>query len=337
MASPARSFFGSVKDKLSRKSRSPSPNPFRPRPTDAALSDGRTPAPFTKAAPPVDGETPPPPYSEVAPPTITVEPAARAPSPAPSASSALSDRSITSPEDPYAFLSSFDTIFLIDDSASMAGRSWREVRDALRAIAPICTAHDDNGIDLYFLNHRPKKGDGYCNIRSPDEVADLFASVQPSGGTPTGTRIAQILGPYLRDYEEQVARTGDPDKSGMKPVNMIVITDGAPTDDPESAIVRLARKLDRLDAPPHQLGIQFFQVGNQRGAAEALRELDDSLAEQADVRDMVDTVTFDATRGAARALSADAILKVVLGAVVRRLDRRRVGADARRSRDRLAP
>lgn len=30
-------------------------------------------------------------------------------------------------EDPYTFLTSFDTVFLIDDSGSMAGRSWREL------------------------------------------------------------------------------------------------------------------------------------------------------------------------------------------------------------------
>ncbi|KAF9776729.1 hypothetical protein IL306_005058, partial [Fusarium sp. DS 682] len=49
----------------------------------------------------------------------------RGASPSPSISS------ITSAEDRYAFLSTFDTVFVIDDSGSMAGRSWREVRDAL--------------------------------------------------------------------------------------------------------------------------------------------------------------------------------------------------------------
>ncbi|RSL81165.1 hypothetical protein CEP52_017259, partial [Fusarium oligoseptatum] len=63
---------------------------------------------------------------------------------------------ITSAEDKYAFLSTFDTIFVIDDSGSMAGRSWHEVREAVGAIAPICTSHDSDGIDVYFLNHRSR-------------------------------------------------------------------------------------------------------------------------------------------------------------------------------------
>ncbi|XP_014559449.1 hypothetical protein COCVIDRAFT_24175 [Bipolaris victoriae FI3] len=54
--------------------------------------------------------------------------------------------------DPYAFLKSFDTIF-IDDSGSMSGRSWQETRKALENITPICTQDDGDGIDLYFLNH----------------------------------------------------------------------------------------------------------------------------------------------------------------------------------------
>jgi hypothetical protein len=222
----------------------------------------------------------------------------------------------------------------------MAGRSWREVKEALRAIAPICTAHDVNGIDIYFLNSRSGTNSegGHCNIRNPDQIESLFSRVRPSGGTPTGTRINQIIKPYLRHYESQIARTGNPDDCGVKPVNMIVITDGVPTDDPESVIISIAKKLDKLDAPPHQVGIQFFQVGRELGAAEALKELDDGLAQQGGgVRDMVDTVTWDGRTGSTQVLSADAILKVVLGAVVKRLDRRRVSVESRMSRTHLAP
>lgn len=348
MSDPSRSILGSIKDKLSVKSRSrsPSPNLQADQPTRNPFAVSQ-PAPSRGFSAPADkNQPPPPPYSEAAPnPTITIQNVgtARAASPAPSASSARSDPSITSPEDPYAFLSSFDTVFLIDDSGSMAGRSWREVKEALRAIAPICTAHDENGIDVYFLNARSgaTAEGGYCNIRSADQVEFLFTNVRPSGGTPTGTRINQILKPYLRHYEKQIARTGNPDDCGVKPVNMIVITDGVPTDDPESVIVSIAKKLDRLEAPPHQVGIQFFQVGRELGAAEALKELDDGLAQQAGgIRDLVDTVTWDGRDGAAHVLSADAILKVVLGAVVKRLDRRanaRLSGESRRSQRHLAP
>lgn len=226
--------------------------------------------------------------------------------------------SVTSAEDKYAFLSTFDTIFVIDDSGSMAGRSWREVRDALQAITPICTDHDADGIDVFFLNHKSRASNGgYCNIRDTAQVQHLFESVRPSGATPTGASLHRILKPYVAS----LARCPDQMET-IKPINIIVITDGCPTDDPESIIAHHARKLDTIDAPPYQVGIQFFQVGSEPSATRALRELDDDLAEQG-IRDMVDTVTWDASsKSSSRELTADGILKVVLGAVVRRLDRK---------------
>ncbi|KAL1877548.1 hypothetical protein VTK73DRAFT_8606 [Phialemonium thermophilum] len=249
---------------------------------------------------------------------------------------APSIHSVTTAEDPYAFLSTFDTVFLVDDSGSMAGRSWHETEAALRAITPICTSHDADGVDVYFLNARNRgpganAAGGFCGLTSAAAVENLFSRVFPSSVTPTGTRIQAILGPYLTAFERAVeAADGDVDaaSAAVKPVNLIVITDGVPTDDPESVLLNLARRLDRLNAPPYQVGVQFFQVGNEPGAREALIELDDNLGREAGagVRDMVDTTTWDGT-GNAYALTGDGILKAVLGAVVKRLDRRRISLD----------
>ncbi|KAI9733227.1 MAG: hypothetical protein M1835_003446 [Candelina submexicana] len=219
----------------------------------------------------------------------------------------------TTADDPYAFLSSFDTIFLIDDSGSMAGRSWRETAAALKTITPICTAHDADGIDLHFLNHPDNVA--YKNITRTDTVEEIFNSVRPMGGTPTGVRLNQILRPYLRDVETA------PDTT--KPLNIIVITDGVASDDVESVIINAAKKLDKFDAPPWQVGIQFFQVGEERGAAEVLAALDNELEElYGGIRDIVDTVPWSGVAGTT--LNGDAILKVVLGAVNRRLDKKNV-------------
>src|SRR5690606_7895282 len=112
------------------------------------------------------------------------------------ASAAPSIASITTPEDPYAFLSTFDTVFVVDDSGSMAGRSWSETKEALRSIAHICTAHDSDGIDLFFLNHKSlqradtdggKASTGYRCLKDAAAVKGLFDAVRPRGGTPTGT------------------------------------------------------------------------------------------------------------------------------------------------------
>ena len=236
----------------------------------------------------------------------------------------------TTADSPYAFLTQFDTVFLIDDSGSMAGRSWRETSAALCAIAPICTAHDADGIDIYFLNHRnPMAGSncgGYTNITTTAAVQEIFNSVQPLGGTPTATRLNHILKLYLADLEQSFKRRAQGQDIPVKPLNIIVITDGVPSDDVESVIVKAARKLDQYDAEPWQVGIQFFQVGCEPDAAENLRQLDDALSSEHGIRDIVDTIPWSGDDG--QTLTAQGILKACLGSVLRKLDRRR-GSDER--------
>jgi uncharacterized protein YegL len=213
--------------------------------------------------------------------------------------------------DPYAFLASFDTVFLIDDSGSIAGRSWRETSQALETITSICTQRDADGIDVYFLNKADEKR--YKNITTAGTVIEIFQDVKPCGSTPTGQRLNKILKPYIQRYEK------NPDST--KPVNIIVITDGEPSDDVESPIIQAAKKLDKLDAPTWQVGIQFFQVGKQPDARKHLKQLDDGLkglAGDDDLRDIVDTVPFSGDNSVQ--LTATGILKVVLGSVNKRLD-----------------
>ena len=225
-------------------------------------------------------------------------------------------------DNPYSFLSTFDTIFLIDDSKSMSwsdpgstrGTRWQQTEEALKMITPICTAYDEDGIDIYFLN-RPDSS-FYHNITDVGTVHEIFESVSPGGGTPIGQRLQQILKPYLRRYEASPDRT--------KPINIICITDGVPSDDVESPLIQAAKKLDKLDAPAWQVGVQFFQVGCDEYAKQQLKQLDDELAEISgddDLRDIVDTVPFSGAEGTT--LTGDGILKVVLGAVNRRLDRKK--------------
>ncbi|KKK20378.1 hypothetical protein ARAM_003102 [Aspergillus rambellii] len=202
-----------------------------------------------------------------------------------------------STDSPYAFLREFDTIFLVDDSTSMAGSRWREAEDAIAAIAPICTQYDGDGIDIYFLNHkspaRGPAGGGYNHVCDARGVREIFQSVQPRGATPVGRRLHQILGPYMRDLERLAARGEE--AASVKPLNIIVITDGVFTDDAESVVVQVARQLDLpgLQTVPWQVGIQFFQVGDDPAASLYLQTLDDELEKRTGndgLRDIVDTV-----------------------------------------------
>lgn len=194
---------------------------------------------------------------------------------------------------------------------------------------------------MYFLNHKSSDNGsategiapgGYRGIKRAGTINEIFDRVRPSGGTPTGTRVHNILKPYLARLEKDIAA----DKE-TKPLNLIVLTDGVPSDDVESVILSAAKKLDRLDATPYQIGVQFFQVGNEEGAREALEELDDHLGDEVEggVRDIVDTVTWTGGRSSSEGgvgLTGDGILKCVLGSVVKRLDRKRASGEVRRTR-----
>ena len=189
---------------------------------------------------------------------------------------------------------------------------WNEAASALAAIAPICTKYDSNGIDIYFLN--TPDSPSYQNVTSATRVTSIFNRVRPAGGTPIGSRLNNVLKPYYAKLEQK----GKGRSEEVKPLNIICLTDGEATDDPESSIMRAARKLDQMDAVPWQLGIQFFQVGNDPAATKALQELDDGLMAMGCTRDIVDTVPWK------ESLNADGLLKVVLGSVNRRLDRKNV-------------
>ncbi|KID75815.1 uncharacterized protein G6M90_00g048840 [Metarhizium brunneum] len=283
---------------------------------------------FSDAAPPAYT-----PAYQPAPAPVFLSPPSHAPVPVPSPVPAPAPAPAgvyggVSDGDRYANLANFDTILLIDDSGSMAGSLWREAQDALKSIAEIVTMYDEDGIDMYFLNHkssqtpsdRYKAKGGYYNVARKDVIETIFGNVSPYGATYTGRRLEQILLPYMR----KLASANDVDD--VKPINLIVITDGAPSDNPEQAILQVAKALDQQAAPSYQVGIQFFQIGSDSSATSALQQLDDGLGRYG-VRDIVDTVSCqweDAGRHRAKRLTGDAILKVVLGAVDKRLDEHRL-------------
>jgi uncharacterized protein YegL len=211
-------------------------------------------------------------------------------------------------EEQLAMLRDYDTVFLVDDSGSMAGGRWREARSAIEGVVKHAMKYDDDGVDIYFLN---SKTEGKGLKRSTD-VERLFAGVKPSGATPTGRRLDVLMVEYKKELEAARKRG----KPAPKPLNIIIITDGVPTDDPEAPIVRFAKYLDQYDFPLSQFGIQMFQIGNDSSAREALEELDDALQNRYQIRDIVDTIPYKGE------MDSEDIIKVLLGGINRRLDRK---------------
>lgn len=129
------------------------------------------------------------------------------------------------------YLKFYDTVFLIDDSPSMAeGSKWTELNNALIGISGTAIDYDADGIDLYFLNSNDKFKfrDEIHGVEDKPKVAAAMAKVGPNGqnGTPTGLRCRERMREYL---DRLNAAVGTPRYSVIKPLDLICITDGMPS------------------------------------------------------------------------------------------------------------
>ncbi|KAJ7147343.1 hypothetical protein C8R46DRAFT_1312949, partial [Mycena filopes] len=226
-------------------------------------------------------------------------------------------------EDPLDILREYDTVILMDDSSSMYNPGskesritrWEEAGQALAALAKKVQTYDEDGMDIHFLNHSGKA----LNMKA---LQDLFNSITPNGQTPTGKRLDELLKPYLTKLESaNIDDQGTPrdtkTNTVIKPVNFIVITDGASSDDPKSVIVAAGVRLKAMrNLPLTQLGIQFVQVGDSPAATKALKKLDDELTKEG-IPDIVDTTPYSKLN----TLTADGLIKVLIGGINRRVDR----------------
>ncbi|KAK9762057.1 hypothetical protein K7432_012555 [Basidiobolus ranarum] len=144
---------------------------------------------------------------------------------------------------------------------------WQQVRSLLEGIATIVTEQDPQGIDIFFLNHR----NIYTHVRSANRVRAIFDTVSPMGGTFTGQRINDILDAYMATLRY------DP---MLKPLNLIVFTDGEASDEPKlhAVIEEHVTRIIQRGYVAHQLGIEFVQVGDDWEATAHLQRLEEEVS-----------------------------------------------------------
>ncbi|KAH7909989.1 hypothetical protein BJ138DRAFT_1009742 [Hygrophoropsis aurantiaca] len=204
--------------------------------------------------------------------------------------------------------SGIKTVILVDDSLSMEGVLWSQAREAVGGIADLANKYGSKGIDLFFLHQ-----DGLApNLKTKQAIEELFDSVTPDGeDTPTAFKLEQIINHYLPFLETK--------NSTHEPITIIVLTDGVATDheDLPHRIVETAHRLENHGIGHDKFGIQFVQIGNDPEAAAALHELDDHLAEQYKIRDIVDATPFDPIQGA---FDTEYMVKILLGSINKELD-----------------
>ncbi|KAI9712117.1 MAG: hypothetical protein M1820_001826 [Bogoriella megaspora] len=207
----------------------------------------------------------------------------------------------------FAKLKAYDTRFLVDDSDSMAGRKWARTKKVMAKIASIAVKYDTNGVDVSFFNN-PVEDKKRTNLKSIDDVMNLFRDLYPEGETPTADKLDEELNEFCYEYKQD---------RKIKGLNLIILTDGAPSEgqDVEEVLVRYAKNLKDLHAPALKVGVQFVQIGVDEGAAKFLQKLDNDIREIYKLdRDMVDTVPW--VEGDQEHLSE----KILLGGILKRYD-----------------
>jgi len=257
-----------------------------------------------------------------------------------------------------SLLSEADTLVVIDDSESMGKYGyWALVERVLRYIGPVITTYDPNGISVWMLNGRGPSapnlaegiaGQGWNDIKTTQQIRDIFARSTPMGTTPIYDRLEHIVTPYMARLAKGPTRP--------RPINVLVITDGC-ADDPEG-VEELAEEicelLDEHGAPNNQFGIQFIQIGDMEVATRHIRstlgntpeaeklinkarddleqstawlkKLDDYLVEESAAkggkisRDIFDTKNASDVRNEG-GFNPKGIVKIVIGALSKRHDR----------------
>ncbi|KIY91626.1 hypothetical protein MNEG_16338, partial [Monoraphidium neglectum] len=189
------------------------------------------------------------------------------------------------------------------------GERIDDLRVILGRAAEVATLFDDDGILVRFMNS-PVEGNG---IRSAADASALLGQVRFSGTTPLASSMrSRVLEPVVFS----LAARGEL----AKPVLVISITDGEPTDTPRDAILQVIRDARARLAPqygPKPVAFQFAQVGRDARAQAFLGKLDKDPT----VGDIIDCTSYfeqEAEEYARKGvtLSVEAwLLKLMVGAI----------------------
>ena len=228
-----------------------------------------------------------------------------------------------------AYLSSMlrivDTVFILDDTVSMKREDvptrnhghfisrWQCLIEAVRTFGDIAAKGDDDGVDVHFVVNRHLDD---VRLKSGRDVLAKLQNIEPSKVPHLDDVLRRVLTEYLDRFSHQSERESSP-----KPLNVIIVTDGVTGDHEkiENTLVRVAKQLAQLKAPPGQVGVQFVQIGFDESVSAWFAMLDDTLREMHGVRDIVDTVHFEADTKYGEHLQAY-LKKVLLGGIDRRID-----------------
>ena len=204
----------------------------------------------------------------------------------------------------FSALAKYDTIFILDNTASMQQSAdskdrsplpksrWNLLEESIKLVVGHAIKYDKDGVDLYFLKAFDKLDREHVTSSAKVEnvlqnASSLLDKPECGGGTDYLEALERAIEPRMSNFREYVLkRTQNLNPTRPRPLNLIAITDGGANDrdDVEEYLRNIAMELDDLKALRSYIGIQFVQVGDDKGAAEWLQKLDDNLAKDPNSR-----------------------------------------------------
>ncbi|KAF8421056.1 hypothetical protein EV426DRAFT_610531 [Tirmania nivea] len=158
----------------------------------------------------------------------------------------------------------YDVVFLLDDSGSIRFSELEgELKGILQAAAFATSLFDEDGFSVRFFNS-DVQGD---HVKSEQEAMALVDRVAFNGETPlAGSLKNKILKPMVEHGRLD------------KPLHVIIITDGVPTDSVRGEFQRYIKEtLDRFvigGVRSKVVSIQIAQIGNDKKAQAYLHKID---------------------------------------------------------------
>lgn len=178
------------------------------------------------------------------PPPLSTLPADRPPSPPASPV----PTSQVSAEDPVRLLTGYETVVLVDDSSSMThSNRWSSTQHLLGALVDLASRVGAS-TEVRFLNSNVKGS----SLDGRSAVLELFQERgSPGGVTALGGKVEEVLLDYLGklDQEREVlaALESSEEVERIKPLNLIVLTDGCVL--PSASLLPLKSKRGLMGFP----------------------------------------------------------------------------------------
>lgn len=226
----------------------------------------------------------------------------------------------------------YNFAFFVDDSGSMGDPlfpggpvKWGELKTMMHICIGAATIYDADGIDLYFMNRRVKTNEGLVmgmkGVKTEQLLTPHF-DLPPGGTTPLVKGLKNLFAMIKEDLKALQKQSDSSEVAEIKPVRLIIPTDGVP-DEGFGKLIELFTEREDDELLKEYLTITFVMVTSDENLVKRFRK---ELDKQFTGIDLVDDYNTEAARVKKNTPDeqftfGNYIVKALVGAVIPKLDK----------------